>query len=81
MSVTMFLLPINFEELTMVILDESRSQGLKLSDFVIQNLVVHIALAIKRLESGFQISVIDLDAQRYERKSWSPKTSSIGFGR
>jgi lichenan operon transcriptional antiterminator len=61
-------LPINFEELTMVILDESRSQGLKLSDFVIQNLVVHIALAIKRLESGFQISVIDLDAQRYEKE-------------
>ena len=61
-------LPINFEELTMVILDESRSQDLKLSDFVIQNLVVHIALAIKRLESGFQISAIDLDAQRYEKE-------------
>ena len=61
-------LPINFEELTLVILDESRSQGLKLSDFVIQNLVVHIALAIKRLESGFQISAIDLDAQRYEKE-------------
>ena len=61
-------LPINFEELTMVIPDESRSQDLKLSDFVIQNLVVHIALAIKRLESGFQISAIDLDAQRYEKE-------------
>ncbi|MDO5079464.1 MAG: transcription antiterminator, partial [Streptococcus minor] len=61
-------LPINFEELTMVILDESRSQGLKLSDFVIQNLVVHIALAIKRLQSGFHISAIDLDAVRYEKE-------------
>ena len=61
-------LPINFEELTMVILDESRSQGLKLSDFVIQNLVVHIALAIKRLESGFQISAIELDPERYEKE-------------
>ncbi len=61
-------LPINFEELTMVILDESRSQGLKLSDFVIQNLVVHIALAIKRLQSGFHISAIDLDSVRYEKE-------------
>lgn len=61
-------LPINFEELTMVILDESRSQDLKLSDFVIQNLVVHIALAIKRLESGFQISAIDLDPLRYQKE-------------
>ena len=61
-------LPINFEELTMVILDESRGQGLKLSDFVIQNLVVHIALAIKRLESGFQISAIELDPVRYEKE-------------
>ncbi|MFR2572625.1 MAG: PRD domain-containing protein [Streptococcus salivarius] len=29
---------------------------MKLSDFVLQNLVVHIALAIGRIKSGFEIS-------------------------
>ena len=38
---------ISFEELTIIVLDECREGGLKLSDFVIQNLVIHIALAIR----------------------------------
>ena len=37
------------------------SGGLKLSDFVLQNLAVHIALAIRRIEEGFQI-------QHFEQK-------------
>ncbi|MGT2666588.1 BglG family transcription antiterminator [Streptococcus rifensis] len=50
---------INFEALTVIVLDECREAKLKLSDFVIQNLVVHLALAIRRLAEGFQISAID----------------------
>ena len=45
---------ISFEELTIIVLDECREGGLKLSDFVIQNLVIHIALAIRRITEVLQ---------------------------
>lgn len=50
---------ISFEELTIIVLDECREGGLKLSDFVIQNLVIHIALAIRRITEGFKISKLE----------------------
>ncbi|MBP2622843.1 BglG family transcription antiterminator [Streptococcus oricebi] len=50
---------ISLEELTIIVLDECREGQLRLSDFVIQNLVVHIALSFKRLAEGFQISQIE----------------------
>ena len=50
---------ISFEELTIIVLDECREGGLKLSDFVIQNLVIHIALAIHRITEGFKISKLE----------------------
>ena len=37
---------ISLEELTIIVLDECREGHLKLSDFVIQNLVIHIAPVI-----------------------------------
>ena len=49
---------ISFEELTIIVLDECREGHLKLSDFVIQNLVIHIALAIRRITEGFRIAKI-----------------------
>ncbi len=52
---------ISFEELTIIVLDECREGGLKLSDFVIQNLVIHIALAIRRITEGFKISKMEED--------------------
>ncbi|GAB6886306.1 transcription antiterminator BglG [Streptococcus equinus ATCC 33317] len=52
---------ISFEELTIIVLDECREGGLKLSDFVIQNLVIHIALAIRRIIEGFRISKVSDD--------------------
>ncbi len=52
---------ISFEELTIIVLDECREGGLKLSDFVIQNLVIHIALAIRRITEGFRISKVSDD--------------------
>ncbi|MGT2930461.1 BglG family transcription antiterminator [Streptococcus dentasini] len=62
---------ISFEELTIIVLDECREGELKLSDYVIQNLVIHIALAIRRITEGFKISklteAVDI-ADRYERK-------------
>lgn len=50
---------ISLEELTIIVLDECREDHLKLSDFVIQNLVIHIALSFKRIAEGFQISKIE----------------------
>ncbi|EGJ27505.1 BglG family transcription antiterminator [Streptococcus porcinus] len=61
-----FKLPISFEELTIIVLDECRSRYLKLSDFVIQNLIVHIALAIKRVNDGFKISQLNIDQLKFK---------------
>ncbi|WP_162011746.1 BglG family transcription antiterminator [Streptococcus sp. S784/96/1] len=49
---------ISFEEMTIIVLDECREGQLKLSDFVIQNLVIHIALALRRIAEGFKIAKI-----------------------
>ncbi|KHD46095.1 BglG family transcription antiterminator [Streptococcus hongkongensis] len=63
-----FKLPISFEELTIIVLDECRSQYLKLSDFVIQNLIVHIALAISRVKDGFEISELHIDNDKFRKE-------------
>ena len=47
------------EEFARIVLDECQEANLKLSDFVLQNLVVHIALSMIRLKSGFEIKNID----------------------
>ncbi|MDD6770902.1 BglG family transcription antiterminator [Inconstantimicrobium porci] len=58
---TLFLDGISFEEITIIVLDECREAGLRLSDYIIQNLVLHIALLIKRIKSGFSLSKIEID--------------------
>ncbi|HFU4001459.1 TPA: transcription antiterminator [Streptococcus suis] len=57
-----------FEELTIVVLDECRDNQLKLSDYIIQNLVVHLALAIQRYQKGFTISPIYIDKEKYAKE-------------
>ena len=47
------------EEFARIVLDECQEANLKLSDFVLQNLVVHISLSMIRLKSGFEIKNID----------------------
>lgn len=46
---------ISVEEIVIIVLDECREARLKLSDFIIFNIVLHIGLAIKRLQAGFEI--------------------------
>lgn len=46
---------ISIEEIVIIVLDECRESQLALSDFIIYNIVLHIGLAIKRLQTGFQI--------------------------
>ena len=58
---TLFLNNISFEEITIIVLDECREAGLKLSDYIIQNLVLHIVLLIKRIKDGFNLSIGEID--------------------
>ncbi|MGT2772177.1 BglG family transcription antiterminator [Streptococcus marimammalium] len=51
---------INFAELTIFVLDECRDAKLRLSDFVIHNLVLHIALMIKRIRSGYPLDIFSI---------------------
>lgn len=54
---------ISFQELTLIILDECREAELRLSDLIIQNLVLHLALSIKRMKSGLEIKNLGLDEE------------------
>lgn len=67
---TLFLNEISFEEITMIVLEECRGAGLKLSDYIIQNLVLHIALAIKRIRDGFKLSTIEVDKSMEGQKEF-----------
>lgn len=51
---------ISFDTLTIIILDECRESNIKLSDVMIQNIVLHLSLSIKRLQSGLSIQNLDL---------------------
>lgn len=62
---------ISVEEIVIIVLDECREARLKLSDFIIFNIVLHIGLAIKRLQSGFEIEYSNMiqlseDALEYQ---------------
>ncbi|MDO4668073.1 MAG: PRD domain-containing protein [Streptococcus sp.] len=52
---------IDFEELTIIILEECSRGNLKISDFVLQNLVVHISLTVRRISEGFCINKLSSD--------------------
>lgn len=49
------------ETIFIVVLEKCREFDIQLSDYVLQNLVLHIALAIKRNEKGFAINKVDVD--------------------
>lgn len=46
---------IRLEEILLIVLDEYRNGALTLDDTIIFNIVIHIALALKRVEDGHQI--------------------------
>ncbi len=58
---------ISFEELVIIILDETREAKLKVSDFIIQNLTLHLALGIKRLREGFEIKELGIEQEVSKR--------------
>ncbi|GGE25763.1 BglG family transcription antiterminator [Streptococcus himalayensis] len=60
---------LNLEDLTLIVLEECREGELRLSDFVIQNLVTHLVLSVRRIAQGFQIKQIeDLAREDYPKE-------------
>ena len=60
---------VSIEELTLIVIDECREGKLKVSDYVMQNLVVHLALALRRLSEGFVISKVEhIDLERFSQE-------------
>lgn len=60
--------PVSIESIIQIVLDECRNAQLKLSDYVIQNVAIHIALAIQRVEEGFILNPISLDKKRFTKE-------------
>ena len=58
-----FFQDIRIENLTIIILDEIREAKLKVSDIIIQNLILHLSLAIKRLQEGFEIKDLGISSE------------------
>lgn len=50
----------HYTEIALIVLDECRDAKVKLSDFIIRNLIMHILLMIKRIKNGFQIAPFDI---------------------
>jgi len=46
---------ISYEELVIIVLDETREQGVSISDIILKNIVLHLLLSIKRAKEGFEI--------------------------
>lgn len=49
---------LHHETMIMIILEECRKYGVQLSDVMIQNVIMHLALCIKRIKSGFQLTAL-----------------------
>lgn len=56
--------------LIMIILDTCKEANIKLSDVMIQNILMHLLLSIKRIKKGLQIKEIKLDASFIESKEF-----------
>lgn len=68
-DISKLLTTISSEEILLIVLDECRNAELKLSDTVMLNIVIHIALALKRVEEGYQIDFDQqFDLERFEKE-------------
>ena len=55
---TPLLQQINMEELAIIVVDETRESKVYLSDYILQNLVLHLGLMIRRLLDGYSLNTI-----------------------
>lgn len=56
---------IDLEIITKIVIEECCEGQLSLSDFVIQNLVIHIFLAVTRIKKGFELAAVDLKSKLF----------------
>jgi len=49
-----FMQDITIDEIYIIVLDEVRETNFKVSDYVLNNIVLHISLSIKRIQDGFE---------------------------
>lgn len=61
---------INFAEISIVVIDECRDARLRLSDYVVHNLVLHIALMIKRIRTGYALSFFQISDDIQKSKEY-----------
>lgn len=61
-------LPISLEELMIIVLDECRNHDVRLSDYALQNLVIHLGLALRRFKNGFRMETLPLDYIKYQKE-------------
>lgn len=54
-QISMILKGVHLEEILIIVLDEYRNHHLKLNDTIILNVAIHIALALVRVQKGYQI--------------------------
>ena len=57
---TQFFAGIQLEAITLIIIEECRKAQLNIQDFVIQNLVLHLALSINRLQKAISLSTSEI---------------------
>lgn len=72
-----FLEGISIEEIVIIVLDECRESHLGLSDFIIYNIVLHIGLAIKRIQTGFEIELGLVEEFSQETKEYQTAVKII----
>ncbi|MDG3062650.1 BglG family transcription antiterminator [Lacticaseibacillus casei] len=56
-----FFADVSFEQLTIVVIDECREASLRLSDFIIQNIVLYLALSIERVRKGNSLPPVKVE--------------------
>lgn len=52
------------ETLFIIVLEECRNYKIHISDYLLQNLVLHLALAIKRIDDGFVLHDFPIDSEK-----------------
>lgn len=60
---------VDVKELYRSILEVCREEGIQLSDFALTNLLVHLSLAIKRLEAGHCIEAVQIDDSAFYQQT------------
>lgn len=67
---TLFSNNINLDKIMEIILNECRKEDFKLSDYVIQNLILYFALMVNRIKNGFTLTSIEVDKSIENKKEF-----------